>query len=280
MPTVKGLLQEATERITESDTARLDAEVLLSHVLDRNRAWLYTWPDKVLVPEAADKYRGLIERRVAGEPVAHLTGVREFWGLELACDNSTLIPRPETELLVEQALQLRLPDRAQVLDLGTGTGAIALALAKERPKWQLRGTDSSAGAISLARANAKKLGVRNVKWFKGDWFQPLDADVRFDLILSNPPYIPEDDACLGEGDVRFEPRSALVSGEDGLDAILRLVAGAGYWLNPKGWMLLEHGYNQTSDVREILATNGFNSITCFEDLAGHKRATLARWVSA
>lgn len=280
MPTVKGLLQEAAEKITDSDTARLDAEVLLSHVLDRNRAWLYTWPDKVLASGLADQFRALLERRSAGEPVAHLTGVREFWGLELACNNSTLIPRPETELLVEQALQLLLPDRAQVLDLGTGTGAIALALAHERPKWHLRGTDNSAGAIALARANAKKHGIRNVKWFKGDWFQPLDADVRFDLILSNPPYIAEGDALLEQGDVRFEPRSALVSGEDGLDAIRRLVASAGYWLNPKGWILLEHGYNQASDVRQILAAQGFNSIASFEDLAGHKRATLGRWVSA
>lgn len=280
MPTVKGLLQEAAEKITDSDTARLDAEVLLSHVLDRNRAWLYTWPDKVLASDLADQFRALLERRSAGEPVAYLTGIREFWGLELACNNSTLIPRPETELLVEQALQLLLPDRAQVLDLGTGTGAIALALAHERPKWHLRGTDNSAGAIALARANAKKHGIRNVKWFKGDWFQPLDADVRFDLILSNPPYIAEGDALLEQGDVRFEPRSALVSGEDGLDAIRRLVASAGYWLNPKGWILLEHGYNQASDVRQILAAQGFNSIASFEDLAGHKRATLGRWVSA
>lgn len=280
MPTVKGLLQEAAETITDSDTARLDAEVLLSFVLDRNRAWLYTWPDKVLTQESAERYRALIKRRSSGEPVAYLTGVREFWGLELSCDNTTLIPRPETELLVEQSLQLLLPDQAQVLDIGTGTGAIALALAKERPRWHLRGTDSSAGAIKLARANARKLGIRNVKWFKGDWFQPLDADVRFDLILSNPPYIPEGDEHLRQGDVRFEPHSALVSGEDGLDAIRRLVAGAGYWLNPKGWILLEHGYNQASDVRQILAAQGFNSISSFEDFAGHKRATLARWVSA
>lgn len=280
MPTVKGLLQEAKEKITDSDTARLDAEVLLSHVLDRDRAWLYTWPDKKLTQESADQYRALIKRRSVGEPVAHLTGVREFWGLELECDNSTLIPRPETELLVEQALQLLLPDRAEVLDLGTGTGAIALALAKERPQWQLRGTDSSAGAIALARSNAKRLGVRNVKWLKGDWFQPLEADARFDLIVSNPPYIPVADHYLDQGDVRFEPRSALVAGEDGLDAIRRLVAGSGYWLNPKSWILLEHGYNQAGEVREILVSSGFNSIHCFEDLAGHKRATLARWISA
>lgn len=280
MPTVKGLLQEATDQILDSDTARLDAEVLLSHVLDRNRAWLYTWPDKKIEPVLAGRYRELIARRVIGEPVAHLTGVREFWGLELACNNSTLIPRPETELLVEQALQLNLPERAQVLDLGTGTGAIALALKKERPRWHVRGTDRSAGAIALARANAKRLGITGVKWLKGDWFQPLDADVRFDLIVSNPPYIPEGDACLSEGDVRFEPSSALTAGEDGLDAVRRLVAGSGYWLNPKAWILLEHGYDQAKEVREILTSNGFNSVQCFEDLAGHQRATLARWVSA
>jgi release factor glutamine methyltransferase len=271
MPTVKGLLQEAVNLIVESDSARLDAEVLLSHALDRDRAWLYTWPDKCPADERVEKFRQLVARRAAGEPVAHVVGKREFWGLQLICDNSTLIPRPDTELLVEKALELLLPDQAQVLDLGTGTGAIALALASERPKWHIRGTDSSAGAIALARANAKNLGIHNVKWFKGDWFQPLDADMRF---------IADQDPCLSEGDVRFEPRSALVSGKDGLDAIRRLVAMAGYWLNPKSWLLLEHGYNQAAEVRAQMYNSGFNSIESFEDLAGHKRATVGRWISA
>ncbi len=280
MPSVKGLLQEGTEQITHSDTARLDTEVLLGFALDRDRAWLYTWGEKVPDPERVAHFRELLARRVASEPVAYIVGTREFWGLPLACNASTLIPRPETELLVEQALQLALPNDAQVLDLGTGTGAIALALATERPKWHIRATDSSAGAIALAKSNASRLGIRRVKWFKGDWFQPLDADLRFDLILSNPPYIAEGDVNLTRGDVRFEPRSALVSGRDGLDAIRRLVANAGQWLNPRSYLLLEHGYKQARAVRMLMQAQGFNGIQHFEDLAGHKRATLGRWITA
>ena len=280
MPTVKGLLQEATQLLTETDTARLDAEVILGFVLDRKRTWLHTWPDKKVESDRATRFRDLIERRVSGEPVAYIVGSREFWNIQLLCDHSTLIPRPETELLVERALELNLPEQAQVLDLGTGTGAIALALAGERPRWKVRGTDSSAGAIALARKNAKRLGSKNLKWFRGDWFQPLDADMRFDLILSNPPYIADQDPCLQQGDVRFEPRSALVAGVDGLDAIRRLIAIAGQWLNPKSWMLLEHGYNQASEVRSLFHSHGFNTIESFEDLAGYKRVTQARWISA
>ncbi len=279
MQTVKTLLDDAERQIVDSDTPRLDAEVLLGHVMGRNRAWLYTWPEKCPDEACAQRFKELVERRALGEPIAYLTGIKEFWGLPLQCDATTLIPRPETELLVSVALELPLPEQATVLDLGTGTGAIALALAREKPRWQIHATDCVAGAIKLAKTNAKNLGVKNVSWHGGDWFQTLEADLRFDLIVSNPPYVCADDPHLELGDVRFEPRSALVAGDDGLAAIRRLASIAGQWMNSHSWLLLEHGYNQAASVSNILHSEGFSSLRYFEDLNGHRRASLGYRIS-
>jgi release factor glutamine methyltransferase len=269
---VNALLAEAAQALA-GDEARSDGELLLTHVLARSRAWLYAHGDDPIETEAVQTFRALLVRRAAGEPIAYLSGRREFWSLDLAVTRDVLIPRSETELLVELALQRIAPDApADIVDLGTGSGAIALALARERPGALLVATDASATALAVARSNAARLGVHNIEFIQGDWCEPLGVR-RFDMIVSNPPYIADADAHLAQGDVRFEPRAALASGTDGLDAIRAIAAGAPAHLQAGGWLLVEHGFDQSSPVRAVLEKSGFVEIFTARDLAGRERVT-------
>jgi release factor glutamine methyltransferase len=258
--------------------AAADAEALLAHALRRDRGWLFAHGDLSLDEHQLARIEGLVRRREAGEPVAYLTGRRGFWRLDLQVGPATLIPRPETELLVELALE-RLPaDRdLDLADLGTGTGAIALSLALERPRARIDATDASEAALQVARTNAAELGAAaaRVRFHRGDWWGPL-AGRCYDLVVSNPPYIAEGDPHLSRGDLRFEPRSALAAGHDGLAAIAAIVQGAPGRLVPGGWLLLEHGHDQGSAVRELLAAAGLADVATVRDLEGRERATLAR----
>jgi release factor glutamine methyltransferase len=270
MATVRELLGRAAQ--LPGDSPRRDAEILLGHSLGRPRSWLYTWPEREVEPDAAARYAALLARRAAGEPVAYLTGSRDFWSLQLAVDRHTLVPRAETELLVEWALQLPLDAQARVLDLGTGSGAIALALAAERPGWQVSAVDASAAALAVARRNARRLGLERVRLVESDWYRALGGE-RFDLLVSNPPYIAARDPHLQRGDLRFEPAAALVAGADGLEAIRELVAGAPARLGAGGWLLLEHGAGQAAAVRALLRDAGCRDPQTRVDLAGQPRVS-------
>lgn len=257
-----------------SDSARLDVELILCHVLKQNRTWLFTWPERSLDNEQEARFLQLFARRTAGEPVAHITGQRDFWSLTLKVNNSTLIPRPDTETLVEWALALPLPTHANVLDLGTGTGAIALALASERPGWCITATDISADALALAQDNARTHQL-DVTFIESNWFAAI-APQRFDLIVSNPPYIPADDPHLQQGDVRHEPLSALVADGHGLGDIARICQRAGDYLAPGGWLGLEHGFDQATGVQEILVGTGYRKVRNLVDLAGQPRISVGQ----
>lgn len=258
-----------------------EAALLLLHVLDRPQAWLYAHGDAAVAPAARARIRALVARREAGEPVAYLVGRRGFWTLDLAVTPDTLIPRPETELLVEHVLDRLDPAMpVRVADLGTGSGAIALAVASERPLAQVVATDRSEAALAVARGNASSHRLDDrVQFRAGDWFAPL-AGERFDLVASNPPYIAEGDAHLREGDLRHEPPSALASGRDGLDAIRRIVAAAPGYLLPGGWLLLEHGFDQGPAVRSLLEAAGFGEVATRPDLEARDRVSLGRITAA
>ena len=272
MPDVRNVLAAATQRLGE----RLDAELLLLHVLKKPRSWLFAHVDDALDTDAQAAYAALVDRRAKGEPVAYITGHRGFWSMELEVSPATLIPRPETELLVEQALQ-RLPRDAvcSVADLGTGSGAIALALARELPRAQVVATDASAAALAIAQRNAQAHGIGNLTFLRGDWLAPL-AGRRFDVIVSNPPYIEEADPHLGQGDLRFEPASALASGVDGLDDIRRIVRHARPHLQPRGWLLFEHGWNQGTAVRALLTKAGYADVFTAQDMEERDRVSGGR----
>lgn len=255
---------------------RVDAEWLLAHVLEQSPGWLWTHADDPLTDDVQARFEALVARRAGGEPVAYLTGTRGFWTLDLAVTPATLIPRVETERLLELALD-RLPVDApsRVVDLGTGSGAIALAIARERPLAAVIATDTSKAALAVAVANAQRNAIGNVWFRRGDWCAAL-AGERFDLIASNPPYIAAGDPHLAQGDLRFEPAAALASGDDGLDAIRSIVRDAPAHLVPAGWLLLEHGWDQGGTVRALMAAAGFVEVATESDLEGRDRVTLGR----
>jgi release factor glutamine methyltransferase len=270
-----GELLRAARAMLDTDDARIDSELLLAHVLGRARGYLFAHPEAPVAPAQCAAYRALIARRRDGEPLAYLVGRQAFWSLELALDDSTLVPRPETELLVELALEYLGAAPARVLDLGTGSGAIALALASERPQWQLLGIDRDARALAVAAANAARLGLANARFAPGDWFAGL-AGERFDLVVSNPPYIRDDDPCLQDAGLRHEPRHALASGADGLDALRCIVAAAPAHLAADAWLMCEHGAEQGEAVRALFRAAGLREIATRRDLAGRERVTLGR----
>jgi release factor glutamine methyltransferase len=254
-------------------SARIEVQCLLQAVLLVNRAWLLSHPEQSLAAEQYERYLALFERRLSGEPIAYLLGEREFYGLAFKVSPATLIPRPETELLVDLALQ-RIPQQGtcRVLDLGTGSGAIALSIAHVRPNAEEVSVDASAAALEAAQFNMQRLGLGNVRLSHSDWFSALHGE-RFDMIVSNPPYIAAGDAHLALGDVRFEPRTALASGTDGLDDIRRITAQAKDHLNNNGWLLFEHGYGQAAQARALLQQAGFTGVFSERDLAGIERVS-------
>jgi release factor glutamine methyltransferase len=262
--------------LEQSGLIPVDARALLSHVTGRDRAWLIAHASDPLARPEVDRFFALAKRRREGEPVAYLVGRQEFWGLDLVVTPAVLIPRPETETLVEAALA-RLPaDRPlRILDLGSGSGAIALALARERPQAQVVGTDVSPDALAVAASNAQRLEIANVVFLRADWFAGV-PDGRFDAIVSNPPYVADGDAHLGEGDLRFEPRVALAPGGDGFAALNAIVFGASRHLTAGGWLIVEHGHDQSGPVQAMFGTAGFDGITPLRDLAGIPRVVAGR----
>ena len=273
MTIIASLLRGA--QLPDSPTARLDIELLLAAAIGKSRSYLHTWPERIVSSEAAATFATYLQRRSEGEPVAYILGQQGFWKLDLEVAPQTLIPRPDTELLVEVALELLPATPLQVLDLGTGSGAIALALASERGGWQVTAVDRVPQAVALAERNRQRLQLDNAKVLASHWFDALQGQ-RFALIVSNPPYIAEQDPHLAAGDVRFEPSSALVAGSDGLDDLRQIITQAPQHLLPGGWLLLEHGYDQAAAVRELLARHGFEQIQSRTDLGGHERISLGR----
>ena len=267
-----------------SDSAKLDAQLLLAFVLHKNVTYLLTWPEKQITASEFTEIQQLLVRRVNGEPIAYILGEKEFWSLPLKVSTATLIPRPDTEILVEQVLNIFAEDSAdnklaiQCLDLGTGTGAIALALASEHKDWQIDAVDFNQDAVALAQQNAQQLNLAHVTIYQSDWFTQVDNEKRFDVIISNPPYIDENDPHLNEGDVRFEPKSALVAEEQGLGDIIFIAQQARNYLKNKGYLLFEHGYQQAQAVQQILADLGYQHIITLKDFANNDRVTQATWL--
>lgn len=269
-------LKAANTRLTQSESARRDAEILLGFVTGRARTFLMAFGETLLTPQEQEQLERLLARRERGEPVAYLIGEREFWSLPLSVSPATLIPRPDTERLVELALERLPPSPCTVLDLGTGTGAIALALASERADCAVTGVDLQPEAVALAQHNAQKLAIANAQFLQGSWFEPL-AGQTFALIASNPPYIDAADPHLAQGDVRFEPSSALVAQGHGLADLAAIVQQAPHYLQPQGWLLLEHGWQQGESVRALLQAAGFISVATRRDYGGNDRVTFGQW---
>lgn len=274
-PAISEALTWGASQLPESDSARLDAECLLSFALQHNRTYLYTWPEELLSDSDWQAFQALIHQRQTGHPIAHLTGYKEFWGLEFKVDASTLIPRPDTEVLIETALPLIAP-RMRVLDLGTGTGAIACALKSECPNCLVTATDFQPQALKLAQDNAKILNL-TIDFYLGSWFEALPKGMKFNCIVSNPPYIVEQDPHLTQGDVRFEPLSALTSGADGLTDLQIIIQQAPHFLSHGGWLLVEHGYHQAEAVQTRFQIAGFQQVRTVQDYGGNPRITLGQW---
>ncbi len=277
MSSISALLEQGQTILSDSVSPLIDTQILLCHVLKVDHSYLYKAPEEMISAQSIQTFMELIEQRRQGIPVSYLTGHREFWSLDLKVDLNTLIPRPETEHLVEAALNtIEQGSIRNILDLGTGTGAIALSIAHEYPNCIVIATDISSKALDVARQNLIALQLNNVIFKQGDWCEALDGD-RFDLIVSNPPYIAEDHSCLREGDVQFEPVLALKSGPDGLDAIRKIIEQAPDHLNSDGWLILEHGYDQKESVQQLFSEKGFQAIETLQDYAGLDRVTLGQW---
>lgn len=280
MNNIRQLLEEASQMLAAlaDGSPRLEAELLLAHVLERPRTYLLTWPERVPESTQAAQFADLLRRRAGGEPLAYILGHREFWSLDLRVTPDVLIPRPDTELLVETALELgaQIGHTLDVADLGTGSGAIAAALAAERPHWRICATDISAAALAVAKDNFQNRGLNNIEALLGPWCQALPPRRQFDLLASNPPYIADLDPHLDRGDVRHEPRSALAAGADGLDDLRIIAQQATGHLKPGGWLLMEHGFEQGPDLRRILEQAGFGNVQTRRDLAGHERVSGGR----
>jgi release factor glutamine methyltransferase len=271
---ISELLKKSAKQLEKiSDSARLDTEVLLCFILEKNRSYLMTWPEKELNEDQFNNFQTVFKKRQQGTPLAHITGHKEFWSLNLKVTRDTLIPRPETELLIEQILEsFPTTEKKTLLDLGTGSGAIAIAIASERKHWKIIATDQSSAALDIAIENARSLNISNIEFKQGSWFQAIE-DKAFDIIVSNPPYIVNTDPHLKSGDVRFEPLSALASGVEGLDDIHTIVSQAKQHLNPGGFLIIEHGYDQKAAVNGIFNNNGLNNVTQHHDLANNPRTT-------
>ncbi|MEF3075038.1 peptide chain release factor N(5)-glutamine methyltransferase [Methylobacter sp. Wu1] len=278
MHSIKSALADAVDALASiSDSALLDAEVLLCHVLQKERSYLRTWPDKLLEPEQLEQFWTSIEKRRKGMPVAYLIGHREFWSRDFHVSPDVLIPRPDTELLVELGLELIPPDKPfNLIDLGTGSGIIAVTLAAERPHAQVIATDFSPAALKIAEHNAQQHHIANIRFYQSDWFDNV-PNIQFDLVISNPPYIAEDDSHLQEGDVRFEPQTALIAAQQGLRDIEIIADGARGRLKPQGHLLIEHGYNQQHQIQTIFKGLGYDKVQTYQDLSGQPRVTYGQW---
>ena len=274
MTTITELLQQAEQSINSSESARLDAEILFCDVMQLQRSRIYSHPEQLVPEDKSVLFQSLIEQRQLGHPIAHLTGKKEFWSLELTVNRDTLIPRPETELLVETALQIIPQDAAfSILDLGTGSGAIAIAIASERPNCRIVATDINSNALAIARKNAETHQMDNIQFYPSNWYQNIPSQ-SFDMIVSNPPYIRQDDEHLSQGDVRFDPELALVAGTDGMQAINMILESAKHYLASDACLLIEHGYDQKPLVQEAFLKHDFKRIKTFQDLSGQDRITL------
>ena len=278
--TIRQVLLEAQQKLalisSDANEARLEAQLLLQTALDVDRAWLISHENDALEANIHAVFQASLLRRLQGEPIAYILGYREFFGLELIVTPATLIPRPDTETLVETALA-KIPEtkHCSILDLGTGTGAIALAIVKHRPHANVVAVDASFVALEVAKNNAERLQITNVQFLTSNWFDALEHQ-KFDVIVSNPPYIEQDDAHLKQGDLRFEPLNALASGIDGLDDIRQIIANCLIYLKPQGWLMLEHGYNQAEAVADLMADVGLVDITTIQDLGGNDRVTIGK----
>jgi len=278
MSNIQTLIEIAVTQLEGvSDSARLDAEILLAYTLEKPRSHLRAWPEKLLTETQLNQFKGLLRKRSQGVPIAYLTGYREFWSLPFKVTPAVLIPRPETELLVELSLEL-LTDKpaAHIIDLGTGSGVIAITLAVERPDLTVIASDLSAQTLAVAQDNAAQHQTTSIQFIQSDWLSDIPAQL-FDLVISNPPYIDSEDPHLLEGDVRFEPNRALIASEQGLGAIKKLCHQAGYFLKPGGYLLIEHGYHQQSAVQAIFNTFNYQSVVTHTDLAGIPRVTMGQW---
>ncbi|CRL59808.1 peptide chain release factor N(5)-glutamine methyltransferase [Proteus vulgaris] len=269
-------LRQAALQLIESDSPKRDAEILLGHVTQRARTYLMAFNETLLSQDELTQLSQLLTRRIKGEPIAYLVGEREFWSLPLKVSPATLIPRPDTECLVEQALEKLPTEPTTILDLGTGTGAIALAMASERPDCHIIGVDFQAEAVVLAQENATRLALNNTEFMESCWFSSLSG-YQFGMIISNPPYIDENDEHIHQGDVRFEPLTALVAGNNGFADIEIIIETARQFLTDKGWVLLEHGWQQGEGVRKIFTDKGYCCVETFRDYGGNERVTVGRW---
>ena len=278
MPCIKSLLKESTNLLEiSSDSASLDAEILLCQILKKERSFLRAWPDIELQSKQTNQFWSLIKQRQQGTPIAYITGNKEFWSRDFHVNPDVLIPRPDTELIIELSLKLILDNKPiKIIDLGTGSGIIAITLAAERLQADISATDLCLAALSIAKLNARKHDINNIKFYQSNWFANVPP-IKFNLIITNPPYIAEDDVHLTQGDIRFEPRSALCSGKQGLNDIIIIADTARNFLEPGGHLLIEHGYDQQNSVQSILKDYHYDFVQTATDLSGQPRVTYGQW---